>query len=283
MSRAPERGVPLTVETVGLLQPGDWLQCRDGRVTRLELELDGGLSGVYLDGSTHANSPASHFTFLGRPDADGWIAHDGRENPASGLRVEVRTRGERDAGTFCCDPRLSASFVWAYRSDGREQSGDIIAWRPHVATAPSPSTAETVVVPVDDWRHVIGALKNAKARLPMGAAVGNVSDALSKVEHLTPSSAPAREPEGGAVDWLPIETALQDGTKIDLWGYWPEHDRWVRTPDAVWDTERCDWKVNGFYVGAYVHPPRFTHWRAVTGPAALTPRHEAPASEGETS
>lgn len=37
---------------------------------------------------------------------------------------------------------------------------------------PSP---QSVVVPLEDWRHVIGALKNAKARLPMGAAIGNVA------------------------------------------------------------------------------------------------------------
>lgn len=60
---------------------------------------------------------------------------------------------------------------------------------------PSP---QSVVVPLEDWRHVIGALKNAKARLPMGAAIGNVSDALSKVEHLQAAPAPSSL-AGGAV------------------------------------------------------------------------------------
>ncbi|MFC5372966.1 hypothetical protein ACFPIF_10400, partial [Brevundimonas faecalis] len=79
------------------------------------------------------------------------------------------------------------------------------------------------------------------------------------------SAAPA--PEGGAVDrWRPFDSVPMDGTVIDLWGHWPEHDRWVRTPDAVWDEERRDWKVNGFYAGAYAYPPRFTHWRPITGP-----------------
>lgn len=53
---------------------------------------------------------------------------------------------------------------------------------------PSP---QSVVVPLEDWQHVIGALKNAKARLPMGAAIGNISDALSKVEHLQAAPAPS--------------------------------------------------------------------------------------------
>lgn len=100
---------------------------------------------------------------------------------------------------------------------------------------------------------------------------------VAAMRNIAPEMFEAPEPEGGAADWQPIETALQNGTKIDLWGHWPEHDRWARTPDAVWDEERCDWKVNGFYAGQYAHPPRFTHWCAISGPAALAAREEAPA------
>lgn len=71
-------------------------------------------------------------------------------------------------------------------------------------------TKRMVSVPEDDWRHVVGALKNAKARLPMGAAIGNVSDALSKVEHLQAAPAPSSL-AGGEVP----EAAKRLGSDID--------------------------------------------------------------------
>lgn len=70
-------------------------------------------------------------------------------------------------------------------------------------------TTTRVTVPVEDWKHVIGALKNAQARLGPGAAVCNVSAALAKVERL--SAAPA--PEGGAVEDL-REALIQADLKI---------------------------------------------------------------------
>lgn len=82
-----------------------------------------------------------------------WIEWAGGENPVPGETVEVRTRGERDAGTFCKDPRLSGSFIWTRRSDGREQDGDIIAYRvvPSQAQEPSVPAGEGVLgQPVPD-------------------------------------------------------------------------------------------------------------------------------------
>ncbi len=162
-------------------------------------------------------------------------------------------------------------------------------------------TTPRVTVPVELVREKIAKLIDPEAFVPMEDVIGMrkafvLADkiiahtgydginwkaewedvcSLRIAERDTLSAAPA--PEGGAADWQPIETALQNGTKIDLWGHWPEHDRWARTPDAVWDEERCDWKVNGFYAGQYAHPPRFTHWCAISGPAALATREEAPA------
>ena len=87
----PTPGQPLSEADVSLLQPGDWLRRRDGRISVYGFAHEGGLSGTYLDGTTHANSPPSHFTYLGRPDQDGWIAHEGGDNPVPGTLVDYRT------------------------------------------------------------------------------------------------------------------------------------------------------------------------------------------------
>lgn len=136
-------------------------------------------------------------------------------------------------------------------------------------------TTPRVTVPVDELAQEI---RRVDGNHDLGA--GALAEALMPFLSSRLSAAPA--PEGGAEDdWRPIDSAPQDGTKIDLWGHWPERDRWTRTADATWDEERCDWKVNGFYAAQYAHPPRFTHWRAISGPAALATREEAPAGAGE--
>lgn len=88
MTQTPPTNRPLTGEDVKLLKAGDVLRRIDGRVSIHGLEYESGLSGTYLDGSTHANSPPSHFTFLGRPDAYGWIPNPGF-NPAPGVRIQI--------------------------------------------------------------------------------------------------------------------------------------------------------------------------------------------------
>jgi Lar family restriction alleviation protein len=60
--------------------------------------------------------------------------------------------------------------------------------------------------------------------------------------------------------WRDIATAPRDGTRVDLWGYWPEHDVWRREVDAVWSDGKHDWKVGRFYSRQLVQPPTFTHW-----------------------
>lgn len=87
-TQAPTPG-PLTSESVKLLVKGDLLRRIDGRISIHGLEYESGLSGTYLDGTTHANSPWSHFAFIGRPDADGWMPWSGGENPVPGQRVDL--------------------------------------------------------------------------------------------------------------------------------------------------------------------------------------------------
>lgn len=211
----PERGVPLTAETVCLLQPGDWLLHPVHGVVRYWAPL---ADEMYVkDGP---------FTFLGRPDADGWIAHDGGENPAPGLEVITRTR----IATAPCSAK-SEWCDWAV----------VIAWCPHVAVAAAPalSTAETVVVPVEAAEYArllvqeltpdqgqsasrafglaLG-LQSAIAATPGSSALcADLNSYVTRCIRSTPeasmsleesliaraakalSAAPAREPEGGAV------------------------------------------------------------------------------------
>lgn len=69
--------------------------------------------------------------------------------------------------------------------------------------------------------------------------------------------------------WQAIETAPQDGTKVDLWAHWPEHDRWERTADAYWSAEDGNWKSGDFHFGQYMFKPTVTHWMpAPAGPPA---------------
>lgn len=65
-------------------------------------------------------------------------------------------------------------------------------------------TTPTVTVPVDDWKHILGALKNAQARLRPGAAACNVASVLAKIERL--SSTPAMPT--GAIDAKAVAAIL---------------------------------------------------------------------------
>lgn len=60
--------------------------------------------------------------------------------------------------------------------------------------------------------------------------------------------------------WRPIETAPKDGTKIDLWVYWPEHGESRRATNAYWHEDRLDWWIDGYCVNQYAHCPKITHW-----------------------
>lgn len=57
----------------------------------------------------------------------------------------------------------------------------------------------------------------------------------------------------GVPTWQPIETAPKDGTVIDLWCYWPQHDEHRRTADAYW--RKDDWQFGDFARHQFVHKP----------------------------
>lgn len=61
-------------------------------------------------------------------------------------------------------------------------------------------------------------------------------------------------------DWQPIETHDGSVAPVDLWAYWPEHEKWSRSADAVWIPETKDWQLGTFSASQYLYPPTITHW-----------------------
>lgn len=85
----PEAGAPLTAETVRLLRAGDLLRRADGSVVTLMMPLADASLGE---------------TFIGRPDADGWIASpEGgwQTNPVPGVDVFIRQSDGWESSTSC--------------------------------------------------------------------------------------------------------------------------------------------------------------------------------------
>ncbi|MCV0413471.1 MAG: hypothetical protein K5831_01130 [Brevundimonas sp.] len=114
----PTPGQPLSEADVSLLQPGDWLRHEDGTVHRILSAIEG---WVFV---ADWREPIRAFTFLGRPDQDGWIAWEGGENPVPGVRdVELRLRsGDEFTGSD-----VNAHGIWRHIWG----EGDIIAYREH--------------------------------------------------------------------------------------------------------------------------------------------------------
>lgn len=76
--QTPTPGVPLSAESVRLLKAGDVLCGPDGRIHRFDEWGDGGFL-TFLDNDQDGYL-ASLCTFIGRPDAEGWMTWSGGEN-----------------------------------------------------------------------------------------------------------------------------------------------------------------------------------------------------------
>lgn len=131
----PTPGQPLSEADVSLLQPRDWLPgdwllpnskqvdaqlpshpVRAVRTDETRVQVG---TGVWF--------LKSRFTFLGRPDQDGWIFNpEGwAENPVPGVTIEYRCR----SGSTWALPVSLPSEALRWGNSG--WSGDIIAYRPH--------------------------------------------------------------------------------------------------------------------------------------------------------
>ena len=73
------------------------------------------------------------------------------------------------------------------------------------------------------------------------------------------------------MDWQPIETAPKDGTVIDLWIHYPEHDRNARAADVRWNADVGEWQHGNFHLGQYMHRPTPTHWMPLPPPPLPLP------------
>jgi|GEM_PF-5039208 len=165
MTAQPPVG-PLDSETVKLLVKGDVLRCHasayglivgEGDVVQLSQVHGSKLALLGLDG----RHTADRFTFIGRPDADGWIPWGGGEKPPFEVRVDLRFRdGEILTSEY------APSYDWLH-SPRRDATDDIIAYR---------LSSKAVEPPMPDTRSdLIQAVQNAEFKFRHGAAVGGLT------------------------------------------------------------------------------------------------------------
>lgn len=121
---------------------GDWVECvKDigtgafvcGNLYRVrETETEFGSLGLQLDehGSTTNGVQHKYFRFHARPDAEGWIKWEGGECPVpKGTHVDVR---HRDGDVFLNQRAEASDYAEDWTQE--DHNGDIIAYRPHLAT-----------------------------------------------------------------------------------------------------------------------------------------------------
>lgn len=76
--------------------------------------------------------------------------------------------------------------------------------------------------------------------------------------------------EGAESGWRDIASAPKDGTKIDLWVYFPacgdDPVRGLRKPDSHWSDDHGWVLQDGFYLSQYLAKPQATHWSAIPPP-----------------
>ncbi|GAA0212703.1 hypothetical protein QOZ96_001087 [Brevundimonas nasdae] len=111
MTTQPPVG-PLDSESVKLLVKGDVLRCIKGSdespaivtgevVSFIRPSGSGGVSNCIVTTADDSfGYRPGRFTFIGRPDADGWMLWSGGVNPVPGMRVELRLRSGITSGAY---------------------------------------------------------------------------------------------------------------------------------------------------------------------------------------
>lgn len=85
-SQTPTPGVPLSAESD--VQAGDVLSCSEG-VGVVQIATADYIT-IYINDAAYSRVP-SRFTFIGRPDAEGWMTWSGGANPVPGMVVSAKT------------------------------------------------------------------------------------------------------------------------------------------------------------------------------------------------
>lgn len=103
MKQAPTPGPLSGFQKGDVVRQLDW----NAITTVDDVSGQGAHVGVSLDGK-YGVWPAARFSFIGRPDADGWIAWSGGANPVPGCMLEMKT-----ADGWVSDPFIPDATDWA--------------------------------------------------------------------------------------------------------------------------------------------------------------------------
>lgn len=181
---APTPGAVLDAESVKLLLPGDLLRVVDphpgahavGDVVEVCADGEPEWVNIMLDGIRVQQYP-SRFRFLGRPDADGWIKHDGGPNPVPGQRVEVRYEDGTEDSAEASEtapwgstlPRIIAYRLARPTPDHTPDVGNMVA-----PAQPEPGAGELA--------DLIKRLQRADEYEPLGHDGWEAADALTQAQ-----------------------------------------------------------------------------------------------------
>lgn len=220
---------PLSAGDVKLLVKGDLLSCAEGIGAVGVATAD--YITIYINDCAYSRVP-SHFAFIGRPDADGWMPWSGGENPVGEAVVDTRHKNGIEQRGWVAQWGVS----WLH--DDYDSAENIIAFR-LAPTAPVETLGETPAF----WRKVVtGAADvfsgdNAALVASINALLDLPDSALS---HRVPGL--AKQLLASAARRLPVQSDIEpeprfgDETAGQIVKRWAD---WIN--DASDDMEEPEW------------------------------------------